>query len=79
MRTEHGDLREEYLECFEYLNKAAKDVDLRYMLVGATARDLVMQCVYGIESPRRTYDIDISILVDSWEIYDDFKKPFKAE
>ncbi len=77
MRTEHGDFREEYLDCFEYLNKAAKDVDLRYMLVGATARDLVMQCVYGIESPRRTYDIDISILVDSWEIYDDFKNHLK--
>jgi predicted nucleotidyltransferase len=73
MRTKHGSLPLEYMECFEQLNKAAKATKLNYMLVGATARDLVMEYVYGIESPRKTYDIDISIFVDSWDAFEEFK------
>ena len=69
MHAKHGDLPDEYIECFEELNKAAKSTKLKYMLVGATARDLVMEYVYGIASPRRTYDIDISIYVDSWDAF----------
>lgn len=73
MRTKHGSLPSEYLECFEQLNEAAIATKLNYMLVGATARDLVMEYVYGIESPRKTYDMDISIFVDSWDAFEEFK------
>jgi len=48
------------------------------MLVGATARDLIMEYVYGIQSPRMTYDIDISIYVDSWGAFEEFKTQLKS-
>jgi predicted nucleotidyltransferase len=74
MRIRHGELPDSYIECFEKLNTASKDVGLEYMLIGATARDLVIEHVYGITPIRRTYDIDISLYVNSWEKFDEFKK-----
>lgn len=38
-----------------------------YMLVGATARDLLLFHVYGQAIRRATYDLDFAIVVDSWE------------
>ena len=38
-----------------------------YMLVGATARDLLLFHVYGQAIKRATYDLDFAIVVDSWE------------
>lgn len=73
MKAEHGSFPKPYLECIESLNKAAKETQIRYILIGATARDLIMEYVYGIQSPRMTYDIDISIYVDSWESFEEFK------
>ena len=73
MKIKYGDLPETYIECFEKLSKASQAADLEYMLVGATARDLVFENVYGIQSPRRTYDIDISLYINSWEKFEEFK------
>lgn len=37
------------------------------MLVGATARDLLLFHVYGRPPLRATVDFDIAIVVESWE------------
>ncbi len=73
MKIKHGKLPDAYIECFEKLNISSKAAGLEYMLIGATARDLVIENVYGIRSIRRTYDIDISICIDSWEKFEKFK------
>jgi predicted nucleotidyltransferase len=38
-----------------------------YLLVGATARDILMTHVFGIESQRATHDVDLAIAVENWE------------
>ena len=63
---------ESYLECFKLIELAAKNTNSAYMLIGATARDLLFESV-GIRSQRLTYDIDISLSVDSWESFYQFK------
>ena len=44
------------------------------MLVGATARDLLLFHVYGHAVIRATYDLDFAILVDSWEQFGSVKQ-----
>jgi predicted nucleotidyltransferase len=46
------------------------------MLVGATARDLLLHHVYGLPVTRATYDVDFAILVDSWEQFAVVKQLF---
>lgn len=44
------------------------------MIVGATARDIILEHAYNIPTGRATKDLDIAIMVDNWEQYNDLKK-----
>jgi predicted nucleotidyltransferase len=46
------------------------------MLVGATARDLLLYHVFGHAVTRATYDLDFAVLVDSWEQFAIVKQLF---
>ena len=43
---------------------------LPYFLVGATARDLILQYGYGIEIARKTFDVDFAFMVNSWPAFE---------
>ncbi len=47
-------ISDEYIECFEKLEQAASQTHTDYLLIGATARDLIMESVYGIKAKRQT-------------------------
>lgn len=49
------------------VNRVAIELDCPYILVGATARDLLLFHVFGIPVTRATLDIDFALAVDSWE------------
>src|ERR1700733_14829963 len=44
-----------------------------YMLVGATARDLLLYHVYGHSITRATYDLYFAIHLNSWEQFANVK------
>ena len=46
----------------------AEQVD--YMLVGATARDILLTHVFGLAARRATYDEDFTIAVKDWDQFD---------
>jgi len=46
----------------------AEQVD--YMLVGATARDILLTHVFGLATRRATYDVDFAIAVKDWGQFD---------
>lgn len=48
------------------IGRLLRDAGVPYMLVGATARDLLLHHVFGHAVTRATYDLDFAILVDSW-------------
>lgn len=50
-----------------------KELDIKFFIIGATARDIIME-LHGEKSGRRTYDIDIAIAVDKWEEYSKIEK-----
>jgi len=47
---------------------SAEGID--YMLVGATARDILLNHVFGIVARRATYDVDFAVAVKNWQQFD---------
>jgi predicted nucleotidyltransferase len=69
LRTDRP-LEEWRVEILAAIDAAFKALNCQYMLVGATARDLLLYHVYGGSLPsRRTRDIDFAIVVASWEAF----------
>jgi predicted nucleotidyltransferase len=50
-----------------------KELELSYFVCGATARDLLLQHVYGIETGTATVDVDFGVAVADWEQFADIK------
>lgn len=55
------------------LDGILKRLDCPYMLVGGTDRDILLYNVFGQQVMRATQDVDIAILIDSWERFDTVK------
>lgn len=47
--------------------------ELRYVLVGATARDLMLTHIHGIPALNATDDIDLAVAVRSWDEFHRFR------
>ena len=60
----------------DLIDQLLRDANVPYMLVGATARDLLLYHVFGHAVTRATYDLDFAILVDSWDRFAIVKQLF---
>ncbi len=49
-----------------------------YMIVGATARDILMTHIFDIPTGRATYDVDFAVTVASWDQFDYLKNSLAA-
>lgn len=47
-----------------------QEINTEFYIIGATARDLLLYNVYGYQSDRKTYDLDIAIGISDWEQFD---------
>ncbi len=54
------------LEILASVREFAQRLHYSYMLVGATARDILMSHVFGIESRRATHDVDFALALEDW-------------
>jgi predicted nucleotidyltransferase len=55
------------LQILSVVNRVAAQLELPYVVVGATARDLLLFHVFGIPVTRATADVDFAVAMDSWE------------
>ncbi|MES2126973.1 MAG: nucleotidyl transferase AbiEii/AbiGii toxin family protein [Pseudomonadota bacterium] len=51
----------------------AEIVGTDYMLVGATARDILVHHVFEVPAGRATYDVDFAVAVASWDQFERLK------
>jgi predicted nucleotidyltransferase len=58
------------LHVIRAVTKEAEDASTDYMLVGATARDILMTHVFDVPAARATYDVDFAVAVASWEQFE---------
>ncbi|MFH1122244.1 MAG: nucleotidyl transferase AbiEii/AbiGii toxin family protein [Pseudomonadota bacterium] len=57
------------VELFAIIAKVADATGAPFFVIGATARDIILQHGYGIEPTRATNDIDLAVQVSDWEHY----------
>jgi len=58
---------------FETLSRIIVDLHMPYVVVGATARDLVLHYGHGARMQRATHDVDFAIETPSWTAFDALK------
>lgn len=58
------------------LQDVAQAIDLEYFVIGATARDLLMAHVFGIDVTRATRDVDFAVAVEDWSQFALIKRAF---
>lgn len=56
------------------VTNVADDLNIPSFIVGATARDIILEYVYGAGIRRRTQDVDFGVAVESWAQYERLKK-----
>lgn len=61
------------------LTDSFQKIDLEFFVIGATARDLVLQQLIGAESRRRTKDLDIAIAIPDWAVFEHLKDVLIAD
>lgn len=60
------------------VQRAADELGLQIMLVGATARDILLEQAHNIATGRATRDVDFAVSVRSWEEFELLKKRLMA-
>lgn len=65
---EHADT----LQALQKIAATAAELQIPFLLVGATARDMLLEHVHDMSKERRTLDVDIGVLVGSWSEYSKF-------
>lgn len=62
-----GKIDTDTISTLSAVDQVTSALELPYLIVGATARDLVLHHGYGTPIRRATYDIDFAVQVESWE------------
>ncbi|WP_247350697.1 nucleotidyl transferase AbiEii/AbiGii toxin family protein [Ralstonia pseudosolanacearum] len=61
------------------MDRVARQANLRYLVVGATARDILMYHLHGFPLNRASPDIDFAIAVESWSAFDGLRAALLQE
>ena len=61
------------LELVHTLDQVARRLSIAYFVIGATARDILLEHVYEVETTRATRDVDFAVVVSSWDAFDQLK------
>lgn len=68
-----GKLEPLTIEILVLVTECASKLNIPFMVVGATARDIILEHAYNIPTGRATKDLDIAIMVSNWALYGDLK------
>lgn len=55
------------LEIISFINEVSISLDIPFFIVGATARDIILEYIFDIKIYRATNDIDFAIRVENWD------------
>lgn len=70
---------EALFEVLTIFSQAAASVEASWLLVGATARILLLENIYGLPRGRATRDVDFGVQVGDWEQYKALCEQLKAQ
>jgi len=61
------------LQVLRQVDRAAREVMVEYFVVGAVARLILLNGVFGLRTGRATADVDLGIAVDGWPRFEAIK------
>ena len=61
-----GKIDDSIVQLLGTIADVAESVDIRFFVVGATARDIILMHGYGVHTIRATLDIDLGVEI-SWQ------------
>lgn len=64
-----GKVSAEHVKAISEIQKITESLGIKFFVVGATARDFILDCLYGVKAPRMTLDIDFGVEIKDWETY----------
>ncbi|MBE6305126.1 MAG: nucleotidyltransferase [Bacteroidales bacterium] len=67
------------VELLRKLTDSFNKMDKEFYVIGATARDIIMQQLLDTESKRRTRDLDIAISIPDWNTFERVKQSLIAD
>jgi len=68
-----GKIDQGTLELLALIHQVTLEMGVEYLVIGATARDLVMHYGYGARIQRATEDLDFAIQIESWDSFAEIK------
>jgi predicted nucleotidyltransferase len=66
------------IEVLSLISKTASSLGIQFFVIGATARDIILNNAYNISTIRATMDIDFGVQVSNWESYEKMKDTLLA-
>lgn len=57
----------EVVNIFSSLSHVASLLKINFFIIGATARDIILEYGFNVSCPRATRDIDLGVQISSWE------------
>lgn len=71
-------ISEPIIDIYDLIAKIANQQNVRFFVIGATARDIVFEYGYNIPAPRMTRDIDLAVQVATWAEFQNLKNALIA-
>ena len=68
-----GKIDQGTLELLALIHRVTLEMGVEYLVIGATARDLVMHYGYGARIQRATHDLDFAIQIEGWDSFDEIR------
>jgi predicted nucleotidyltransferase len=68
-----GKINQQTVETLSIVKRAADSLRIPFFVVGASARDFILEHCYGIKPRRMTKDIDLGVEVADWEQFNELK------
>ena len=65
-----GKIDNSYIEPLIEIKNSAENLNMQFFVIGAFARDIIMEYFHRIKAPRMTMDVDLGIRISSWNQFD---------
>jgi len=69
-----GKISPAIVSIYALIAEVAEQNNVPFFIIGASARDIIFEHVYGIKAPRATRDIDLAIHIATWDDFTQLKK-----
>ena len=73
-----GKISEPIISIYVLIAEVAEQTNIPFFIIGASARDIIFEHVYGIKAPRATRDIYLAIQIATWDDFTQLKNQLIA-